>query len=151
MKIKIISPVSLPAKKVWRGFDNNLFLALTPKFPPVKLLRFDGSRKGDVVSLELNFLLFKNLWTSHIVDSGETQNSFWFVDEGVELPFFLSNWKHRHIVQAIEKEQCFIIDEIEYKAKGGKVFDLIWYLPLYLQFSARKSLYKKYFKNLVIQ
>jgi ligand-binding SRPBCC domain-containing protein len=145
MKITIVSHIPMKADQVWALFDSRLFVALMPKFPPVKLLRFDGSQKGDTVSLELDFLLFKNRWTSLITESQESQTRFWFVDEGVELPFFLSKWKHSHIVEAQNPYNCRIIDQIEYRAKGGLIFDWIWFLPLYLQFYARKKQYRNYF------
>ena len=53
---------------VWAGFDRQLFNQLSPPFPPVDVVRFDGCLRGDVVHLRLNFLLFKQDWTSDIID-----------------------------------------------------------------------------------
>jgi hypothetical protein len=64
MRIRITTLVTQNYRQVADRFDQNLFKALNPPFPPVKLLRFDGSRKGDEVHLQLNFLLFKQVWKS---------------------------------------------------------------------------------------
>ncbi len=58
MKITLRTPVAASLPAVWRGFDEPLFEKLSPPFPPVELVRFDGSHEGDVVSLELNFIFF---------------------------------------------------------------------------------------------
>ncbi len=146
MNIRIETQLDIDCEKVWRKFDSQLFAALIPRFPPVKILRFDGCQKGHTVSLELNFLLFKNRWTSLITDSGSDASGYWFVDEGRELPFFLSNWRHLHRIE-VRSTGCTIIDDIHYTAKGGYLLTLFWYLPLYMQFFARKKQYKAYFKT----
>ena len=55
MNLTIETAVRQDYLKVKEGFDEKLFTRLSPPFPPVKLIKFDGSQKGDVVSLELNF------------------------------------------------------------------------------------------------
>jgi hypothetical protein len=87
MNLIIETPVKQDYLKVKEGFDEKLFTRLSPPFPPVKLIKFDGSKKGDVVSLELNFLLFKQKWTSLITEDQTNEKEFFFVDEGTELPF----------------------------------------------------------------
>ena len=57
MKINVSTPVEQDIQYVWDNFNVKLFQALNPPFPPVKVLRFDGSEKGSEVHLELNFLL----------------------------------------------------------------------------------------------
>jgi hypothetical protein len=88
MKITLSTQVDQDFLKVKEGFNVDLFSALNPPFPPVKLLRFDGSKKGDLVSLELNFLFFKQVWTSDITDDHTSAKGFYFIDEGKKLPFF---------------------------------------------------------------
>ena len=58
------TPVHQSVSEVWSGFDRQLFDQLSPPFPPVDVVRFDGCLRGDVVHLRLNFLLFKQDWTS---------------------------------------------------------------------------------------
>ena len=88
MKITISTKVDQSYLEVKAGFTESLFKKLSPPFPPVRLLRFDGSETGDIVSLELNFIFFRQKWNSHITEDQTTAQEFFFVDEGVELPFF---------------------------------------------------------------
>lgn len=132
--------------KVKDGFNANLFKALNPPFPPVKLLRFDGSSKGDFVSLQLNFIFFKQVWTSEITDEYLDEKEFYFVDEGIKLPFFLKSWRHKHLLLSDGKDKTLIVDEINYSAPNSLLSILI-YPVLYLQFAMRIPVYKKVFSE----
>ncbi|WP_297336921.1 hypothetical protein [Algoriphagus sp.] len=145
MKITIETWVNSSVHQVKAGFNESLFKKLSPPFPPVELLRFDGSKTGDLVSLELNFIFFKQKWTSEITEDGLVEGEFFFVDEGIELPFFLKKWKHRHRV--IQKQSGAVIrDEITY-AGPNHFMTLLLYPALYLQFLYRKPIYKKLFNK----
>jgi ligand-binding SRPBCC domain-containing protein len=145
MHIQITTIVTQNYRQVAAKFDENLFSALNPPFPPVKLLRFDGSRKGDEVHLELNFLLFKQVWKSLIVENGEKEGEVYFIDKGIKLPFFLSCWQHRHIIRQ-QGEYTAIIDDIQFKTPFF-LFDFLMYPVLYGQFLYRKPVYKTYFSK----
>lgn len=145
MKLTIETPVEQGYLDVKKGFNESLFKRLSPPFPPVKLLRFDGSEKGNLVSLELNFLLFKQKWTSEITEDKTTDLEFYFVDEGIELPFFLKKWKHKHWVISTGIGSI-IRDEITYEAPFGLMTWLL-YPALWLQFVYRKPIYKKIFRR----
>jgi ligand-binding SRPBCC domain-containing protein len=146
MEIIIKTYVNQPLQSVWQGFDENLFVKLAPPFPPVRLLRFDGSEKGNEVHLELNFLLFRQTWVSLITENVKTDDQIYFVDEGIKLPFFIKYWKHRHrIIKHIDKgkgTQSLIIDEVEFKSWLGWLI----YPVLYFQFWYRKGIYEEIFK-----
>lgn len=146
MEIVIKTYVNQNFLSVWQGFNESLFLKLAPHFPPVKLLRFDGSEKGDEVHIRLNFLLFKQTWISRITENVKTEDQIYFIDEGVKLPFFLQYWRHKHrIIKHIDKvrgTQSVIIDEIEFKSFLGWLV----YPVLYFQFWYRKGIYSKIFK-----
>ena len=144
MKIVIATSVSKNYLAVWKGFNASLFKKLNPPFPPVKLLRFDGSKKDDRVILELNFLVFKQEWESLIIAHKEDKNEIYFIDEGVRLPFFLKTWQHKHrIIQF--KNSTIIIDEITFTAPY-LVLNWFLYPVLWLQFMYRKPVYKNVFK-----
>lgn len=143
MKLKIETPVKASQEKVKAGFNEKLFLALNPPFPKVKLLHFDGSRTGDIVSLQLNFIFFKQEWTSEITSDEATDQGFSFVDVGRKLPFFLKTWSHHHVVKN-ESKGAVIIDDITYST-GTWVTDLIMYPLLIGQFLYRKPIYKRFF------
>ncbi|MEQ8517710.1 MAG: hypothetical protein RLN79_10495 [Cytophagales bacterium] len=145
MKLYIKTTVKQPILKVWEGFDESLFVKLAPPFPSVKLLQFDGSKKGDRVGLELNFLLFRQKWVSDIIDHNENEDQIFFIDKGVILPFFLKTWQHKHILKR-EGDGTEIIDDIRYST-GTLLTDILMFPALYLQFLYRKPVYKKIFSN----
>ncbi len=144
MHLRIESPVSSSLQNVKAGFTKELFLKLNPPFPPVKLLRFDGCKKGDEVALELNFIFFKQKWVSDITDSGEKEGQWFFLDEGRELPFFLKSWKHEHVVQSVSESESKIIDDIHFTT-GTLLTDLLLFPALYVQFLYRRPIYRRIF------
>jgi ligand-binding SRPBCC domain-containing protein len=145
LRIRIVTRVSQPLAAVWKGFDQSLFKALAPPFPPVRVLRFDGCAKGDIVSLELNFILGKTQWTSLITDSKEASEECFFIDEGTKLPPFLAYWRHKHLMQAAPGGGTLIIDDIQFAAPFG-LLSYVMYPALWLQFLYRKPIYKRLFK-----
>ncbi|MDG1276257.1 MAG: hypothetical protein P8O16_03180 [Algoriphagus sp.] len=143
MKLIIETQVEQKYLQVKKGFDESLFTKLSPPFPPVKLLRFDGSSKGDLVSLELNFIFFKQKWTSEIIEDQTNEKEFYFIDKGTELPFFLKKWTHKHRIIK-NGENAIIRDEIDYQAPFMLLTWLL-YPAMLLQFAYRKPIYKKIF------
>lgn len=143
MKLVLETRVEQDYLQVKSGFDRSLFRQLLPAFPPVRLLRFDGSRTGDLITLEVNFLFFRQRWTSEIIEELTTPLEFYFVDRGVELPFFLRKWTHRHRVISAGIGSI-IRDEIEFEAPFGlasyALFPVLW-----IQFALRKPIYRRRF------
>ncbi|GAB3007937.1 hypothetical protein [uncultured Cyclobacterium sp.] len=146
MKISLSTKVGQNYLKVKEGFNAELFTALNPPFPPVKLLRFDGSSTGDLVSLSLNFIFFKQVWTSKITADHLDEKEFFFVDEGIKLPFFLKKWRHKHRIVADGSDQSIIIDEINFSSPN-RLLDYLMFPVLYFQFSLRKPTYRKTFSK----
>jgi ligand-binding SRPBCC domain-containing protein len=146
MRITISTKVKRHFLEVKEGFNQELFSSLSPPFPPVSLLRFDGSKKGDIVSLELNFFLFKQIWTSEITEDKTDEGEFFFVDKGVKLPFFLGAWEHKHRLIKIGVSETEIRDEINYQGAIRLLTPLL-YPILYLQFLYRKPIYKRIFSK----
>lgn len=144
MRFIINTEVSAELQQVWADFNEHLFQALAPPFPPIRLLRFDGSLKNDEVHLELNFLLFKQVWISKITEQAAIKNEIYFVDEGIKLPFFLGYWRHKHLMQATPNGTR-ITDDITFEAPV-KALSWLLFPALYLQFLYRKPVYKRYFK-----
>lgn len=145
MKIIISTYVTQAYEKVTEGFGRELLTALNPPFPPVKLLRYDGNKRGDEVYLQLNFLLFKQVWKSRITEDYKDEGKSYFIDEGIKLPFFLSHWRHKHLI--IKKDGGTIItDDISFRTPFF-VLDLLIFPIMYLQFLYRKPIYKKYFRK----
>ena len=127
-------------------FNENLFMKLNPPFPPVELKEFGGCNTGDKVHLRLNFIFFKQDWISDITSHNTDDKVFEFVDEGTKLPFFLSKWKHHHIVEKVDAKSSNIIDDITFKSPFF-LMDFLLYPVLWLQFAYRKPIYRKFFKK----
>ncbi len=143
MKLILKTTVQQSYLQVWRGFDETLFRRLSPPFPPVRVVRFDGCLKGNIVELELNFFLFKQLWTSKITEQQGNAEEIFFIDEGVKLPFFLSYWRHRHRIIK-DGEHTTIADEIEFRTPSI-LTNYLFYPLLYGQFLYRKPIYRNVF------
>ena len=145
MKLTIQTSVQQPYQQVWTGFTKDLFTKLSPPFPPVKVIRFDGCLKGDVVELELNFLVFKQSWKSLITDQQTTDVDIFFLDEGIKLPFFLSSWRHYHRIIK-DSNSTIIADEIEFRTPTI-LTDYLLYPLLWAQFAYRKPIYRSVFNR----
>jgi ligand-binding SRPBCC domain-containing protein len=144
MKINIETAVNQSVNQVWEQFDEKLLMQLSPPFPPVKLISF-GQKIGEKVTLELNFFIIRQLWVSIITDFYLSVEENYFIDEGVQLPFFLKYWKHKHRIVKNDNSGSKIIDEIEFRTPTI-LTDYIFYPILYLQFLYRKPIYRKLFK-----
>lgn len=145
MRVHITTQVSADLATVKAGFDQELFLKLNPPFPSVKLLRFDGCKTGDWVELLLDFKFSKQKWVSEITFDNENDQVFEFVDEGREMPFPFSYWRHHHHMKT-SGSGCLITDSIEYQAKN-KFLTFLVYPILKLQFLYRKPIYRRVFRQ----
>jgi ligand-binding SRPBCC domain-containing protein len=143
MKIKIATIVQSDFKSVFEGFNRELFLKLAPPFPKINLLRFDGCKKGDETHLELNFLAFKQRWDALIIENGSDPEQFYFIDQATKVPFFISKWQHRHVIQK-SGENATIIDDIDFSSPFG----FLLYPVMYLQFLYRKPIYRRVFTRI---
>jgi ligand-binding SRPBCC domain-containing protein len=146
MNIKLRTEVEGNYKEIMKRFDRQLFEALKPKNAKMEIVEFTGSKKGDLVHLQ--FLSpIKAEWISEIVEHGEDEKESYFIDVGVKLPFPLSNWEHKHIVQRVTDNTSYIIDDMTFKGSNFLV-TLFLYPALYIAFYPRKKVYKAYFKNI---
>ncbi|WP_181309002.1 hypothetical protein [Rufibacter sp. XAAS-G3-1] len=143
MKLYLQIPVAQEYRAVLEGFTVDLFRALSPPFPRLKILRFDGSFPGDRVEVELQAGPLKRRWTSLITQREVTAHEAWFVDEGQELPSLLKYWRHKHLITRAGTHSI-IHEQIEYRT-GSRVLDALLYPILYAQFSARGPVYRKFF------
>lgn len=144
MRLVLTTAVKGTPATVMAGFTRELFEALAPPLPKVRLLRFDGSEVGDEVHVELNFVFFRQLWVSKIVEATASDQAHVFVDEGTRLPFFLSKWQHRHRVARTGPASSVIVDDITY-GTGTWLTDVLFYPAMWAQFAYRKPRYRKAF------
>ncbi len=139
MQILIKTPVVADYKVVWEGFNEDLFVALKPVFPPLKLLRFDGSMEGDEVHVQI----FNQRFDALIVEQKELSEEIYFIDEGKQLPFPLKTWRHKHRILK-QPKGSLIIDDIQFST-GSQILDYLIYPGLYFQFTGRRPVYQKLF------
>jgi len=145
LNIRLETTVDGNYKDVMARFDKSLFEALKPKYGKMEVLEFTGSETGDIVRLKFHTPM-KADWVSHIVDHGTDKNQAYFIDEGTILPFPLTYWRHKHIVEKIDNNRSIIIDDMTFSA-GNIFFTLLMYPALYLAFYPRKKIYKRYFRQ----
>lgn len=143
MQIHLKTPVRQHYKLVFDAFNEQLFRKLSPPYPRLKLLRFDGSMPGDVVEIELQTGITSFRWTSLITSRRITDTDAYFVDEGQELPPPLRQWHHKHLVSA-NGSGAIIHDIITYSTRF-KVLDVLLYPLMRVAFGMRKPVYRKVF------
>lgn len=146
MNIQLSTKVDGNYKDIIRQFDRKLFEALKPSLADMDIVAFTGSEKGDKVHIRFNSPI-KAEWISHITAHGENEKEAFFIDEGVKLPFPLSYWQHKHIVQKITNTTSYIIDDITFKGPN-LIISWLLYPAIYMGFYPRKSIYKKYFNTI---
>lgn len=144
MNIQLKTKVNGNYKDIMRQFNRKLFEALKPSLANMEIVEFTGSKKGDKVHLRFHSPI-KAEWISLITDHGEDDTMAFFIDEGVKLPFPLTYWQHKHIVQKITDTTSYIIDDITFKGPNTFVSWLM-YPAIYMGFYPRKSVYQKYFR-----
>ncbi|WP_216690420.1 SRPBCC family protein [Hymenobacter siberiensis] len=146
MHVTLRTAVSQSPAVVMAGFTRELFVALAPPFPRLRLLRFDGCHTGDRVEIELDTLVKRLSWTSLIVDDGvQPDGTHFFVDEGQILPPPLRFWRHRHLIQPGPKGGSVIVDALEYRT-ASRLLDALIYPAMWAQFAWRRPIYRRWFR-----
>ena len=146
MHVTLRTAVSQPPAQVMAGFTRELFVALAPPFPRLRLLRFDGCRTGDRVEIELDTLVKRLPWTSLIVDDGvQPDGTHFFIDEGQVLPAPLRFWRHRHLIQPGPNGGSVVVDALEYRT-ASRLLDAVLYPAMWAQFAWRKPIYRRWFR-----
>ena len=145
MHVLLRTAVAQPPAQVMAGFTRELFVALAPPFPRLRVLRFDGCLTGDQVEIELDTLVKRLPWTSLIVDHGQLPDgTLFFVDEGQVLPPPLRFWRHRHLIQPGPNGGSIIVDDLEYRS-GSKALDVLLRPAMWAQFAWRRPIYRRWF------
>lgn len=109
----------------------------------MEIVAFTGSQKGDTVHIRFVSPIQAD-WVSKITEHGSNEKEAWFVDEGVQLPFPLGYWKHRHLVRKLTDDTSCIIDDITFRGTN-RFLSLLLYPAIYLGFYPRKKIYRRYF------
>jgi ligand-binding SRPBCC domain-containing protein len=143
MRIYLKTLINNDLNSIEKKFNQTLFEKLCPPLVELKVNRFDGCQKNDEIHLEMKlFGSIKQNWVSKITCSYKSNDEFYFIDEGVQLPAPLSQWKHIHRVEKISNKSCYLIDDINFTS-GNKLLDVVLYPALYSIFSFRAPIYKR--------
>ena len=145
MELLINTRVDEDFRVVFSGFDQELFERLSPPFPRLKLLRFDGCKPGDLVEVEVDSGFFKQKWSSLVTELTKNDYEIFFIDEGLQLPTPLKYWRHKHLLSK-NGGYTLISDKIEYKT-SYVILDYLLYPFFYAQFAYRKPVYRKIFNR----
>ena len=145
MQLHLKTPVQQDYMAVFNAFDEQLFRKLSPPYPRLKLLRFDGSKPSDVVEVELQTGLKSFRWTSLITERDITEAAAYFIDEGQVLPPPLRHWHHKHLI--VKNGSGAIIHDIITYSTGTKLLDMLLYPLMKFQFGMRKPVYQKVFRR----
>ncbi len=144
MKLIFQARVESNLKTIQSRFDRELFTALKPPLVGMNLIRFDGCKKGDEVHLETGLPGFMQKWVSVITDENETEQEWFFVDEGRVLPFPLKRWRHTHRVIRDGEGGAVIRDEIEFGCANPAI-EFCMAPALWAAFSVRPGRYRRIF------
>jgi len=148
MKIFQTTRISASIETVKENFNQKLFEYLNPPGAKVDILRFDGTKKDDVLILNLKTPLLQTKWQGRIIERQETSNEFYFIDIGEILPMGLKTWHHKHLVTKINEDSCLLIDDVNFTAKS-KVAGLILYPMFWSMFFWRRHRYQRFFQVVV--
>lgn len=124
IRVIVQTEVGSPMRQVQAAFNEQLLKKLNPPFPVARLRKYEGEQPGAQVWIELNFLLFRQLWKSRIVSRTESEVFLSFTDVGEQLPFFLRSWEHEHRLEALPAGRTRITDRLN--------FSTPWWLPHWL-------------------
>ena len=145
MKLLFKTSIHLPVEKVKEGFNQELFVYLSPPGIPFKLERFDGCSEGNEVHIQLGLKPLTQNWISLITSEVHNSQGWSFIDEGKVLPWPLSYWKHHHRVDKISESESLIVDDITFRCRPGFLTPLMKPF-LWGVFCLRPKRYKTFFK-----
>ena len=131
---------------VFAGFTEELFTRLSPSFPPTTLLRYDGNAVGDEVHIRLGVGPLNQRWISVITAHTVGEDECSFVDEGRELPFPLTYWRHRHVVSAAGPGRVAITEDVTF-GTPTRLLTAVMQPVVRAQFEARGPAYAAYFSD----
>lgn len=135
-------------REVFAGFTRELFEHLAPKFPPSKLLRYDGNAVGDLVKIRLGVGPVGATWISEITEHELSEGEAFFVDEGRQLPPPLNYWRHKHLLTQVSPATVRITEDITFGTPLGLLTSLMKPV-IRAQFEARGPRYRSYFGGAV--
>jgi ligand-binding SRPBCC domain-containing protein len=148
MNLFLTTRISAPLTHIEENFNRTLFAYLNPPGAKVEIVRFDGTKKGDILVLKLKTPIMKGEWHGSIIERFSDQKQFYFIDVGDELPWPLKSWRHKHLVEKIDQNSCLLSDDVNFSTPSA-LLDRLFYPFFWGMFFWRRHRYQKYFTQVV--
>ncbi len=139
-RINIRTKVHGSPREILKKFKKELLIKLTPPFVKIEITQFDGCEKGGEVHIVSSVLGNYQSWVNIIVDSFDSDEECYFVDQAREMPFPFTYWNHTHKIRRVSDEKSYIQDHIVYKC-SHPVLELAVYPVVYFLMYYRKPIY----------
>ena len=145
-RIKLKTKVKGSPEEILKSFNEELFMKLNPPFIDVELTQFDGSHKDNEIKLTTNFLGYYQYWHNKVIDRFDSEHEAYFIDEGIEMPFPITSWSHKHKVIKVDEEHSYIVDDIEFKCSHF-LLEFFVYPAIFITMFYRKPIYVDTFSH----
>ena len=142
--IEVRTTVAAPFAKTAAKFNINLFKALAPVFPQLRIDRYEGQQTGHRIDLRLGLWPVWVPWRLTIAHHWDEAESWGFVDQGLVMPWPLAAWQHEHRLNALPDGQTEIVDAIVLSVKPRWLAPAMGWL-VRKQMEGRQPAYRAYF------
>lgn len=130
-------------------FTDRLLAALSPPFVKPVTQLYEGNRPGHQLRFSLHTPLGTQTWTGKVTEEQISETEIYFVDEGLEMPFGLIYWRHKHrLLKTVEGTR--IRDEVQFRTKNS-LLSVLLFPVLWFQFLYRKPMYAKTIKRMLAE
>jgi len=120
MNINLITNIARPLDEIKDSLGEQLFRLLTPEKLHLKVSRFDGIYENASFEIKLGYGPLQGKWVGRIIEVGESENEYYFVDVGESLPFPLKSWRHTHrFMKNLHGNSTDVIDQIEFTVQSS--------------------------------
>jgi len=130
---------------VYSVFDFRLLTALSPPMMKPEAKIYEGNKLGDQLYFVIRTPIGGFPWKGKVTEESITENEIYFVDEGTEMAFGMSTWKHKHRLIKIN-DGTLIRDEVFFDTKN-RLLKYVLLPGVWMQFLYRKPLYEKIVKK----
>lgn len=150
MRFTVTSDVrGVSPREAYSVFTDQLLTTLSPPFAKPVTRLYEGNRPGHRLHFILHTPLGAKTWTGKVTEEQVSEAEIYFIDEGAEMPFGLTYWRHKHrLIKTNEGTR--IRDEVQFETKNSFLafflFPVLWFQLLY-----RKPMYEKTIKRMLLQ
>ena len=132
-------------RDVYRVFDFRLLAKLSPPFMKPEAKLYEGNKPGHQLYFIIHTPIGGYPWKGKVTEENISENEIYFVDEGIDMAFGMSAWKHKH--RLIKTDTGTLVrDEVYFDTKNP-LWKYVLLPGVWLQFLYRKPLYEKIVKK----